>query len=270
MASSFPRFGNAGPPSAGTRARRWRASRARWPRRVPRREPRATPRVARSARAPRAFRTALAAGGATATALLAVDQARAERARRRGRPGRPGRPGRRRGRGGALEGCRVLRPGPHRHRHQQQQALDREGGQVAGRVTPKLIFTAIYWFARYAMGRGEGAVCAAPRPRWRLPASPRAAAETEVEAVFDAALAHAHRPGCGPTMARHRDKRRAGSSRRRPSWQYAAPPPRRSSAWRRTRKSRLDAAVMEEDARGVLTGRAATVAARGRRQVPRD
>jgi len=257
MASSFPRFGNAGPPLGGNSRASWRASRARASSSASSRAPGDAAR--RPVRAPRRAlsRTALAAGGATATALLAVDRARAERA-----PVADGLDD--------LDDLDVVEDAAVRSKvvafyDLDHTVIDTNSNKhwiakevKAGRVTPKLIFTAIYWFARYAMGRGEGAEAAGAEAAMAYAGVSARALRMEVEAVFDAALAHRMRPGCGPTMARHRE-----NGERviicTSSWQYAA---RYAAALfgLETDDENIISSVMEEDARGVLTGRVATVA----------
>ena len=128
----------------------------------------------------------------------------------------------------------------------------------AGRVTPKLIFTAIYWFARYAMGQGQGAEAAGAEAAMAYAGTSARALQEEVEAVFDAALAHRMRPGCGPSMARHRenDVRIIICTS---SWQYAARYAARLFGLE-TDDENIISSVMEEDARGVLTGAIAEIA----------
>jgi HAD superfamily hydrolase (TIGR01490 family) len=128
----------------------------------------------------------------------------------------------------------------------------------AGRVTPKLILTAIYWFARYAMGQGQGAEAAGAEAAMAYAGKSAKALQMEVEDVFDKHLAHRMRPGCGPSMKRHRenDVRVIICTS---SWQYAA----RYAAQifgLETDDNNIISSVMEEDANGVLTGGIAEIA----------
>ena len=255
MASSFPRFGNAGPPLGGNSRASWRASRARASSSA---SSRASGDAAarRPARAPRRAlsRTALAAGGATATALLAVGPARAERA-----PVVDDLDD--------LAGVEdvVVRSKVVAFYDLDHTIIDTNSNKhwiakevKAGRVTPKLILTAIYWFARYAMGQGQGAEAAGAEAAMAYAGTSARALQKEVEDVFDAQLAHRMRPGCGPSMARHRenDVRVIICTS---SWQYAARYAARLFGLE-TDDENIISSVMEEDARGFLTGGIATIA----------
>lgn len=92
---------------------------------------------------------------------------------------------------------------------------------LAGRVTPKLIGLAIYWFTRYAMGQGAGAEAAGAEAAMAYAGKSERQLRTEVETMFDEKLAHRMRPGCGPTMAEH-VARGDLCVMCTSSWQYAA------------------------------------------------
>ena len=214
---------------------------------MPHREPRATPRVARSARPAARFPARRSPPARTATALLAVDQARAERA-----PVADGLDD--------LDDLDVVEDAAVRSKvvafyDLDHTVIDTNSNKhwiakevKAGRVTPKLIFTAIYWFARYAMGRGEGAEAAGAEAAMAYAGVSARALRTEVEAVFDAGLrTHAAR-----VLADHGAAPQNGvrvnictSSR-----QYAARYAAALFAWRRTTKHHI---LGDGDARGVLT-----------------
>ena len=92
---------------------------------------------------------------------------------------------------------------------------------LAGRVTPKLIGLAIYWFTRYAMGQGAGAEAAGAEAAMAYAGKSERELRAEVETMFDDKLAHRMRPGCGPTMAEH-VARGELCVMCTSSWQYAA------------------------------------------------
>ncbi len=258
MAFSFPRFGSAGSPLGGSSRASSRASRARASSSASSRAS-GDASARRPARAPRRAlsRTALAAGGATATALLAVGHARAERPTVVDDQDDLD----------DLDGVEdaVVRSKVVAFYDLDHTIIDTNSNKhwiakevKAGRVTPKLIFTAIYWFARYAMGQGQGAEAAGAEAAMAYAGTSARALQEEVEAVFDAALAHRMRPGCGPSMARHRenDVRIIICTS---SWQYAARYAARLFGLE-TDDENIISSVMEEDARGVLTGGIAEIA----------
>lgn len=218
MASSFPRFGNAGPPLGGNSRASWRASRARASSSA---SSRASGDAAarRPARAPRRAlsRTALAAGGATATALLAVGQARAERA-----------PvvddlDDLTGVEDAVVQTKVVAfydldhtiIDTNSNKHWVQREI------LAGRVTPKLILTAIYWFTRYAMGQGAGAEAAGAEAAMAYAGKSERVLRREVKNLFDEKLAHRVRPGYLAVLEAHREDG-VRCIMCTSSWQYAA------------------------------------------------
>mmetsp|Transcript_11336 Transcript_11336/g.27662 ORF Transcript_11336/g.27662 Transcript_11336/m.27662 type:complete len:340 (-) Transcript_11336:394-1413(-) len=90
-----------------------------------------------------------------------------------------------------------------------------------GKVKPKMIVTAMYWFTRYALGFGAGAETAGAEAAMLYSGIEESDLRRQVEAVFDEELAHRMRPGCKPVM----DKHMADGLRCvvcTSSWQYAA------------------------------------------------
>ena len=91
----------------------------------------------------------------------------------------------------------------------------------AGKVSPKMILTAVYWFTRYAMGLGAGAESAGAEAAMLYAGTDEEELRRQVEEVFDNELALRMRPGCKPAMDAHN----AAGVRCiicTSSWQYAA------------------------------------------------
>mmetsp|Transcript_4955 Transcript_4955/g.18416 ORF Transcript_4955/g.18416 Transcript_4955/m.18416 type:complete len:370 (-) Transcript_4955:1167-2276(-) len=126
-----------------------------------------------------------------------------------------------------------------------------------GRVTFKLIVTAVYWFAKYAMGNGEGAEVAGAEAAMAYAGKSSADLKKEVVAVFDAHLKHRMRPGCGPSMATHR-QRNERIVICTSSWQYAAQYAAELFGCE-TDSDNVLSSVMEEE-NGKLTGAIAEIA----------
>lgn len=72
-----------------------------------------------------------------------------------------------------------------------------------GKVKPKMIVTAIYWFTRYAMGFGAGAESAGAEAAMLYAGIKESDLQSEVEELFDRELAHRMRPGCKAVMDMH-------------------------------------------------------------------
>lgn len=72
-----------------------------------------------------------------------------------------------------------------------------------GKVKPKMIITAIYWFTRYAMGFGAGAESAGAEAAMLYAGTKESDLKSEVEELFDRELAHRMRPGCKAVMDMH-------------------------------------------------------------------
>lgn len=127
----------------------------------------------------------------------------------------------------------------------------------AGRVTPKLVFTAIYWFAKYAMGQGQGAEAAGAEAAMAYAGKSSKQLKKEVRDVFDDKLKHRMRPGCGPSMDMHK-QRNERIVICTSSWQYAA----QYAAYLfgcETDPENIISSVMEER-NGKLTGAIAEIA----------
>ena len=72
-----------------------------------------------------------------------------------------------------------------------------------GKVKPKMVVTAVYWFTRYALGFGAGAEAAGAEAAMLYAGVKESDLKAEVEAVLDQELAHRMRPGCKPVMDAH-------------------------------------------------------------------
>ena len=92
---------------------------------------------------------------------------------------------------------------------------------LAGRVTPKLILTAIYWFTRYAMGQGAGAEAAGAEAAMAYAGKSERVLRREVKNLFDEKLAHRVRPGYLAVLEAHREDG-VRCIMCTSSWQYAA------------------------------------------------
>ena len=73
----------------------------------------------------------------------------------------------------------------------------------AGKVSPKMIMTAVYWFSRYALGFGAGAESAGAEAAMLYAGTKEENLRREVEELFDRELAHRMRPGCKEVMDMH-------------------------------------------------------------------
>ena len=127
-----------------------------------------------------------------------------------------------------------------------------------GRVGAGMLFTALYWFTRYAMGFGAGADRAGAEAAELYAGTPEEELQKEVEAFFNKELAHRMRPGCGPIMEKH-----LAEGERciicTSSWQH----PARSAAKLfncETDPKDVISSVMDVDENGVLNGKIAKVA----------
>lgn len=73
----------------------------------------------------------------------------------------------------------------------------------AGRVGASMIFTAIYWFARYAAGFGAGAERAGAEAAELYAGTLASDLEAEVTAFFERHMRHRQRPGCEAAIEKH-------------------------------------------------------------------
>jgi HAD superfamily hydrolase (TIGR01490 family) len=219
MASPFPRHGVPGPPLGGNAGASCRARRASSSKSgVSRRSQQGTPTRSFS-------RVVVLAGGATASVMCAAGVAHAEYVKPSGR-------------GledtlvddemGGEDGVKAKMSKTVAFYDLDHTIIDTNSNKhwitteiKNGRVTFKLIVTAVYWFAKYAMGNGEGAEVAGAEAAMAYAGKSSADLKKEVVAVFDAHLKHRMRPGCGPSMATHR-QRNERIVICTSSWQYAA------------------------------------------------
>ena len=127
-----------------------------------------------------------------------------------------------------------------------------------GRVGAGMLFTALYWFTRYAMGFGAGAERAGAEAAELYAGTPEDELAKEVDTFFNKELAHRMRPGCAAVMEKH-----AADGERciicTSSWQH----PARSAARLfncETDDKDIISSVMDVDENGVLNGKIAKVA----------
>ena len=128
-----------------------------------------------------------------------------------------------------------------------------------GRIGAGMIFTAIYWFAKYAAGFGAGAERAGAEAAELYAGTLASDLEAEVESFFQKHMKHRKRPGCEEALKKH-----ASSGERclicTTSWQH----PARSAArlfGLETNDEDVISSVMEiEESSGRLTGKIQTVA----------
>tara|TARA_B110000977_G_scaffold159456_1_gene203388 strand:+ start:19770 stop:20888 length:1119 start_codon:yes stop_codon:yes gene_type:complete len=73
-----------------------------------------------------------------------------------------------------------------------------------GRIGASMLFTALYWFARYAAGFGAGAERAGAEAAELYAGTLASDLELEVENFFQKQMAHRRRPGCDDALAKHK------------------------------------------------------------------
>lgn len=128
-----------------------------------------------------------------------------------------------------------------------------------GRVGASMLFTALYWFTRYALGFGAGAERAGAEAA-ELYAGTRAGdLEAEVEAFFQREMAHRQRPGCVSAMAAHAS-RRERCVICTTSWQHPARAAARLFGLESAKEDVISSVMEIDPETQVLTGKIAKVA----------
>ena len=129
----------------------------------------------------------------------------------------------------------------------------------AGRVGASMIFTAIYWFARYAAGFGSGAERAGAEAAELYAGTLATDLEAEVTAFFERHMRHRQRPGCEAAIEKHT----ADGTRClicTTSWQHPARAAARLFGLETGRDDVLSSVMEVDETTGRLTGKIETVA----------
>ena len=129
----------------------------------------------------------------------------------------------------------------------------------AGRVGASMIFTAIYWFARYAAGFGSGAERAGAEAAELYAGTLATDLEAEVTAFFERHMRHRQRPGCEAAIEKH-----AADGTRclicTTSWQHPARAAAKLFGLETGRDDVLSSVMEVDETTGRLTGKIETVA----------